>query len=348
MRLHDWNSPVGDLNAISHLIGQLREDYVDSKILIYGGTGFIGTWLTESLVYANKQLDLHLTISVVTRNKSQARIKFRHPSCQDLRFVEHDFALSELNHSFEADYIFHGSTPTRGLTGSGNEVDMFNSSINAAKHAIKARSNKFLLPRVTHLSSGAIYGAQPIEMKLRSEKDYAKGGVGRYAEAKVEVDQILSDAQSRGKIIFQSPRLFAFAGPLLQMDAHFAVGNFLLDGLSKRPIRVKGNPDTIRSYMYPADLIVAILRIATEEKYQDFNIGSEQSITMSDLATLISSMTSNSSIEFTNPNAVPSNYVPSILSLKEIMPQFKPMGVYESISKWIEWIEVTNQLTKEG
>lgn len=265
-----------------------------------------------------------------------------------MRFIEHDFASSELNHSFEADYIFHGGTPTRSLTGSGNEIDTVNSSINAAKHAINAKSNKFLLPRVIHLSSGVIYGAQPTEMKLRSEKDYAKGGVGKYAEAKVEVDKILSDAQGRGIINFQSPRLFAFAGPLLQLDAHFAAGNFLQDGLLNRPIRVKGNPATIRSYMYPTDLIGALLRIAAEENYKDFNIGSEEGITMSELASLISSMTSNSRIEFTNPNASLSNYVPSISNLKEIMPQFKPIGIHESISKWINWIHTTNQLTKEG
>jgi nucleoside-diphosphate-sugar epimerase len=110
VRQQNWNTPVGDLNAITKIIDPLRKDYVDSKILIYGGTGFIGTWLTESLVYADRQLDLHLNITVVTRNKSQARTKFSHPSCRDLTFIEHDFASSELNDYFEADYVIHGGT----------------------------------------------------------------------------------------------------------------------------------------------------------------------------------------------------------------------------------------------
>lgn len=339
--------PKSDLESIVKLVQTIRDQYQDSKIIIFGGTGFIGSWLTHSLLYCNNQLNLNLDIKVVTRNEQRARDKFPYLERNAVTFLEHDFSKAELTSDARADYVFHGATPTRSQTGSSDDFNLVNGSVNAAIHATRIRSTKFKKPRVIHLSSGAVYGEQPVDMKRRSEDDSAEMGLSSYAIAKVSVERILRTAAKEGKINLQSPRLFAFAGPLLQLDAHYAVGNFLLDGLSNRPIKVKGNPNTVRSYMYPSDLVSALLRISVEEKYQNFNIGSEEIVTMSDLAQQISFMTCNNTVEFTNPEVPTSNYVPSTANLKMLMPNFEPIGIQESLSRWVDWIYATDALTKE-
>ena len=346
MESNSSSLPLEDLEFIANVVSGLRNDYQKSAILIYGGTGFIGSWITQGLLHSNSLLGLDLRITIVTRNARLARKHFEHVKTEKLRFIEHDFSKSQLHENFEADYVFHGATPTRALTGSGNEEQTVKAAVNAAKHAIQTQSNKFDCSRNIHLSSGVIYGKQPIEMKSRSESDFAGVNTGTYSEAKNQIDQIFNAAYNEGRIHFQSPRLFAFAGPKLQLDAHFAVGNFLADGLLGRNIQITGNPGTIRSYMYPSDLVSALLTIATQERYQNFNVGSEESVTMFELATLVSTITTNTEIKLANPEAPISNYVPSISNLKTIMPKFEPIGIKQSIGKWIDWIEATNQLAK--
>jgi dTDP-glucose 4,6-dehydratase len=340
--------PINDLESITNVVSGLGSEFYKSKVLIYGGTGFIGSWITEGLIHADTALGIDLTITLVTRNVKFAKTNFSHLNTAKIEFIEHDFSKSQLQENFEFDYVFHGATPTRALTGSGDEALTVKAAVNAAKHAIRTQSNKFNLSRNIHLSSGVIYGKQPLIMKNRLESDFAEVNTGVYSEAKIQVDQIFKSAYDAGKIFYQSPRLFAFAGPRLQLDAHFAAGNFLADGLLGRKIQIKGNPRTIRSYMYPSDLVGALLTVATQERYQDFNIGSEEGITMFELANLISNMTTNSGIELVDAEALISNYVPAITNLKAIMPRFEPMGVKQSIGKWIDWIEATNQLTKGG
>jgi dTDP-glucose 4,6-dehydratase len=330
--------PVEDLEFLVNKIDALQGSYREAQVLIYGGTGFVGTWLTSALIYADQELDLRLKLIVVTRNRLIAEKKFAWKKNSSLEFIQHDFSVTELSQDVKADFIFHGATPTRASTGAQETDEVITSSINAAKHAIRTQSEKFSKPRVLHLSSGIVFGIQPQEMSHRNENDIATNGNSPYACAKIEVEKILRASYERGEIFYQSPRLFAFAGPLIQLDAHFAIGNFLRDGLGREPIKVHGNPSTMRSFMYPTDLVNALLNIATVDKYQNFNIGSEEAISMRELANEISQLTSQSRVVYTNPTAPVSNYVPSIFNLKELMPNLQLLDLHTSIQKWVQWM----------
>lgn len=348
MKLNRSKPPIPNLGRIIENQLVPWRTFHKSKVLVYGGTGFIGTWLTSALKHANVQLDLGIEVRIVTRNERAARAKYPRADSKEIRFIEHDFSKKRLEDFFQADFIFHAGTPTRTSTGSDNPTNLLDASVNAALHAIQCKSPKFKTPMVVHLSSGAVYGRQSMENTHRSEDDNLGGELDTYGEAKLAVDRILHDAYSEGRINFQSPRLFAFAGPLLPLDAHFAVGNFLLDGLLGRPISVNGNPNTLRSYMHPSDLISSLFVIATKSQYMNLNVGSEESISMTNLAHLISQMTTNQGVIFNNPGANPSNYVPATTRLKSLLPGHTFLSLEESLSSWIDWINPRNLPTKEG
>ena len=343
MKLSFAGLPEEDLTSVCYEIEKIKELYTDREILIYGGTGFIGTWLTSTLLFANRMLKLNSHIKIITRNANVAREKFGQ-NILSLSIYQHDLSLSIPSEIISADLVFHCATPSNKSTGSNNSSALITSAINAATHATKLESNNIDKPIVIHLSSGAIYGKQISQ--LRSENDpIITTTKNPYVESKIIIDSILSKAESQALIKFQSPRLFAFGGPLLALNEHFAIGNFLSNGLKNEKIVVRGSPETTRSYMYPADLVKILLRLPSCQTSEPLNIGSDISIRMSELATLISSLTSNKGIYFSSNESEISNYVPSLVNLRKTLGIIQICPIETLLEKWIQWLRFRDRIS---
>ncbi len=337
-----------DLDETVQYLLTRREYFEGKNVLIFGGTGFIGTWLTSTLLSANDEHNFNMQIKIVTRDSHKASLRFG-VSRKFVEYIEQDLSQGEPRIAPIADIVFLGSTPTRNSTGSLNHRIMLDAAVNAVNFAVKVRSLNADKPQVVHLSSGAVYGKQPLDMSLRSELDPVLANVSDpYVMSKILIDNSMNLVQEANAIDFYSPRLFAFAGPLISLDEHFAIGNFMGDAMKSRAIRINGHPETLRSYMYPTDLIRCLLALVGSGLKLPVNIGSDFPIKIIDLARQINKLTFDCGIEVLNLIPGKSNYVPSIDNQKKYLQTQGLISLEESISRWKNWIKVSGHPTSPG
>ena len=128
--------------------------------------------------------------------------------------------------------------------------------------------------RIVYASSGAVY--------LNPLNDYG--------HSKIDAENSLMASGADVRIA----RLFTFCGAYLR-PGNFAVGNFVKNALAGEPLRVNGTGATVRSYMYGADLSVWLWKIMLDgETGSVYNVGSEQPITILELAERVKNVVNSS------------------------------------------------------
>jgi nucleoside-diphosphate-sugar epimerase len=338
-----YHPPAEDLTEIVDLSLNSLELLKDAKILLSGGTGFIGNWLVCALLKANKELNLNLSITIVSRNVNAATKKFTNFQSGYMSFVEADLSFDiklELNTTTEFTHFIHAGVMVASPINHVEERYIEDSSLNGAKIFLELARNQGNVPNFIHLSSGAVYDRSDLYEGKFQEVGIQKGNnkISSYGRAKSQTEFLIDSYGDNGFVKQSNPRLFAFFGPGLPLDKQFAIGNFIQDALTKDTITVKGNPNTIRSYMYPVDLITWLLATIASPTNRSLNIGSPVPIAIGDLAQTISSITGSKKVVFSNPIQDRTVYVPSVDNMTSIYGVKATVALETGLHRWINWL----------
>jgi dTDP-glucose 4,6-dehydratase len=144
-----------------------------------------------------------------------------------------------------------------------------------------------------YVSSGAAYGRQPPDVAALSEDAPVRidsdPDKAAYARAKRAAEAIVCEFATTASLHARIARCFAFVGPWLPRDAHFAIGNFIGNALRGEPVEVRSRHEVIRSYLHADDLAFWLLRLATADgdRCDICNVGSDEALPLRDVASMV-------------------------------------------------------------
>jgi len=354
------------VNCVSNLLSDDLDDCLartrelwseirNQRVFITGATGFFGCWLLETLLWANRQVKLNVQVTILTRNRETLRQKAPHladdPAVQILVGDVKTFAFPSGSFS----HIIHAATESSVELNTQSPTLMFDTIVEGTRRCLEfaqvAETRKLLF-----LSSGAVYGPQPFEVNNVTE-DATNGpnpldSNSAYAEGKRAAELLCSMAARNSTLEPKIARCFAFVGPYMKLDAHFAIGNFIRDQLRGNPIRVSGDGTALRSYMYAGDLMVWLWTILFRgAPLRAYNVGSEQSVSIRELAqTVGDTLTPQVGVEVLGkPGSAPAQrYVPSTARARQELGLSCDLPLPEAIRRTQRWFLNTDPILKDA
>lgn len=278
-----------DLETITAAVTSDIHKIVNSQVVLTGASGFIGTWLTLSFLHARRELGGTGQIFLNCRNSAPLqKILVEAEFDEGYEIVEADVRDFPEGVIQDGTLLIHAATPARASLNSGNPLEMFDIIVEGQKRLLYLAAQKSSV-RFLFLSSGAVYGSQPLGLSGIPETWIGAPDVmnpsNAYHEGKRAAELLGNVYTASSTLEFVSARLFAFLAPFLPLEEHFAAGNFLVNALDNSDIKINSGGGSVRSYMYSTDMCADLWTLLIKGKNNEaYNVGSQNEICLRDLA----------------------------------------------------------------
>ncbi|HVJ03390.1 MAG TPA: NAD-dependent epimerase/dehydratase family protein [Sphingomonas sp.] len=305
-----------DMASINAALAPFWPRLSGARILMTGGTGFIGRWMLEAL--ARSGCDAEVTL--LSRDPQGFANRVPHLAGR-FGLVAGD-VTGFVAPGGPYTHVIHAATDASAALNARDPLRMFDTIVEGTRRALNVARDDGA--RFFFLSSGAVYGAQPLELTHVGE-DWRGGPDPRdplsaYGEGKRAAEMLCAIYAKQFGLDVINARIFALLGPLLSLDIHFAAGNFIRDAMAGRTIRVIGSGEAVRSYLYAADLTVWLwTMLAAGPSGAVYNAGSEEAVSIADLARRTADLLAGPGVEILgrpDPGWNPGRYVPSTARIR--------------------------------
>lgn len=256
------------------------------RALVAGGAGFIGSHLCEFLL--DKGYDVTAVDNFVTGRMENLKALLP----KGLKVIHHDI-IQPLNLNERFDEIYNLASPA-------SPVDFSKMPVFILETASQGHRNLLELAlkwnaRILFASTSEVYGDPLVHPQA---EDYFGnvnpiGHRGCYDEAK-RYGEALSVAYQRAHgAETRIARIFNTYGPRMRPDDGRVIPNFFIQALQSQPLSIYGQGAQTRSFCYVTDLVDGLYRLMQSSVRQPVNIGNPVETTISEIGTIINSLTGN-------------------------------------------------------
>lgn len=315
-----------------------------ASLLIIGGSGFFGkSFLDVHLRGGLKQWGID-TVKIASRHAVDLAIQFPELLNSSIQLINLD--ICSCTSLPRADYVIHAAAST-------DAAKYLESPLVERQNILSAITNYcFLAPsyhqksKILYVSSGAVYGQQP-ELLKNIVEDFDAGPIDvmhaskrDYAAAKRDSEKAVIELGLEGFNV-SIARCFAFVGKYLPRNQHFAIGNFIQNGLEGKPIVVKADKLVFRSYMHSDDLVEWLMTILSNSNISCpiFNVGSDEEVQIDNLASQIGNRFGVDVVTCNEKKCGVDRYIPSTTKARMLLNLKCKWPLAEAIEKTIMAIQ---------
>ena len=247
------------------------------KYLVTGGAGFIGSHITKELV---KQGDSVIVIDNLNTGKEKNLESIRNK----IEFVKASILDNELLEKItrDVDGVFHQAALASVPESFSRPEEYYNVNVNGTENILKlALKNNF---KIVYASSSSVYG-NPEKIPIK-ESD-KKNPINPYAETKLKKEELAIKYSKMGVSVI-GLRYFNVFGKGQSKEYAGVLKLFLEKVQNELAPKINGDGSQSRDFVYVEDVVNAnIMSMKSQIKHEFFNVGTNSSITILDLAKTI-------------------------------------------------------------
>jgi UDP-glucuronate decarboxylase len=258
--------------------------HLQQRILVTGGSGFLGSHLCESLLAEGANvicLDNFFTGS---------RRNVEHLLDNKLfELIRHDVTFPIY---LEIDQIYNLACPASPIHYQYDPVQTTKTSVHGAINMLGLA--KRVKAKIMQASTSEVYGDPKVHPQTEDYWGHVNpiGPRSCYDEGKRCAETLFFDYFRQHKLRIKVARIFNTYGPRMHPNDGRVVSNFIVQALLGQDITIYGDGSQTRSFCYVDDMIDGLVRLmATDDAVTGpINIGNPNEFTILELATMINEM----------------------------------------------------------